>query len=114
MSSLGCSQREADRFEVAHFTDEDDVRVLTQRRAQRLVETERVAVNFALVDQTLLRLMDELDRVLDRQDMPVFVLVDVIDHRRQCRRLAGAGRPGDQRSEEHTSELQSLMRNSYA
>src|SRR3546814_8043363 len=28
--------------------------------------------------------------------------------------MIAAGKPGDDRSEEHTSELQSLMRNSYA
>src|SRR3546814_1907388 len=35
------------------------------------------------------------------------------DHRVECRKLRGAAR-GEGRSEEHTSELQSLMRISYA
>ena len=50
----------------------------------------------ALVDQALLRLVQELDRVLDGEDVPVLVLVDVVGHRRQRRRLAGAGRAGAQ------------------
>src|SRR3546814_2871207 len=38
-----------------------------------------------------------------------------VRHQRQLRRFAGPGRLGcGGRSEEHTSELQSLMRNSYA
>src|SRR3546814_6431847 len=65
-------QRQADGFQVAQLADQDVVRVLAQRRAQRLVEAVGVAVHLALVDQALLR------------------------------------------SEEHTSELQSLMRISYA
>src|SRR3546814_13446677 len=76
-------QRQADGFQVAQLADQDVVRVLAQRRAQRLVEAVGVAVHLALVDQALLRGVHEFDRVLDR-------------------------------SEEHTSELQSLMRISYA
>ncbi len=37
-----------------------------------------------------------LDRVLDRDDVLVTRRVDVIDHRRQRRGLARAGRPGDE------------------
>ena len=40
--------------------------------------------------------MHELDRVLDRQNVSVQVVVDVIDHRRQGGRLARAGRAGHQ------------------
>ena len=43
-----------------------------------------------------LRLVHELDRVLDREDVAVLVLVDVVDHRRERGRLARAGRAGDQ------------------
>ena len=37
--------------------------------------------------------MDEFDRVLNGQDVRVLVLVDVVDHCRQCRRFARTGRP---------------------
>ena len=37
-----------------------------------------------------------LDRVFQRDDVPVVVLVDEVDHAGQAGRLAGAGRPGDQ------------------
>src|SRR5690606_40090484 len=52
--------------------------------------------HLALVDQALLRGVHELDRILDREDVRVLVLVDVVEHRRQGGRLARAGRPGDQ------------------
>src|SRR5215212_7141979 len=38
----------------------------------------------------------ELDRVLDRDDVLVHRPVHVVEHRRQRRRLAGAGRAGEQ------------------
>jgi hypothetical protein len=50
--------------------------------------------DLALVDQALLRLVDELDRVLHRQHVAELVLVEVVHHRRQRRRLARAGRAG--------------------
>ena len=54
-----------DRLEVAHFADEDDVRILAQRAAQRVGERLRVDGDFALVDDRLLVAMEELDRILD-------------------------------------------------
>ena len=44
--------------------------------------------DFALVDQAFLRFVHEFDRVLDGQDVAVFVFVDVVDHRRQRGRFA--------------------------
>ena len=41
----------ANRLEVAQLTDEDDVGVLTQRRAQGFIEAQRIAMDFTLVDQ---------------------------------------------------------------
>jgi hypothetical protein len=96
VAGFGRRQRQADGFQVAHFADQDDVRVFAQRRAQGVGEGQRVRPDFALVDQALLRFMHEFDRVLDGQDVAVVVFVDVIDHRRQRRRLARTGRPGDQ------------------
>ena len=54
------------------------------------------AADLALVDQALLRGVHELDRILDGEDVALVGLVDVVDHRRQRGRLAGAGRAGDQ------------------
>ena len=59
-------------------------------------EAVRVAVHLALVDQAALVLVDVLDRVLDREDVLVALGVDLVDHRGQRRRLAAAGRAGDQ------------------
>ncbi len=85
-----------DGLEVAHLADEHDVRVLTKRRPQGPLEALSVDPDFALVDQALLVLMHELDRILDRDDVIGPVPIDVIDHRGEGRRLPGAGRSGDE------------------
>src|SRR5439155_710407 len=96
VAGLGDAERRFDRLEIAHLADEHDVRVLAERRAERVAEAVGVAVHLALVHQTVLVLMHELDRVLDGQDVIVALGVDLVDHRRQRRRLAAAGRAGDE------------------
>ena len=87
---LGDAQRRLDRLEVAQLADEDDVGVFAEGGAQRLREALRVLMHFALVDQAALVLVHELDRVLDGEDVLVPLGVDLVDHRRQRRRLAAS------------------------
>ena len=54
-----------DRFEVPHFTHQNDVGVLSQRRLQSLAEGERVDADLALIDHRTLVTDEELDRVFD-------------------------------------------------
>jgi len=106
VSGFGGCQRQPDGFQIAHFADEDDVRVLTQCGTQRLGKTQGVAMDLALVDQTLLRLMDEFDRVFDGEDMVVLGVVEVIEHRRQGGRFTRAGRAGNQhQATRHVGDL---------
>ena len=93
---LGGRERGADRLEVAHLADEDHVGVLAERGAQRLAEAGRVDADLALVDDAALVAVHELDRVLDREDVIGAVAVDLVDHRRERRRLTGAGRARDE------------------
>jgi len=93
---LGGGERERDGLQVAHLADQDHVRVLAQRAAQRVGERPGVRADLALVDEAALGRVHELDRILDRQDVRVPGLVDDVDHRRKGGRLAGARRPGHQ------------------
>ena len=68
----------------------------------RFRERAGIARHFALRDDAALVVMHELDRLLDRDDVPGEILVDVIDQRRQRRRFSGASRPGH----EHKSAAQ--------
>jgi hypothetical protein len=79
---------------AAHLADQDHVRVLAQHAAQRVLERVRVRADLALADHRAQVAVDELDRILDRDDMSGARAVDVIDDRRERRRLAGAGGAG--------------------
>ena len=96
MPGFGGLDRDRDGLEVAQLADQDDVGILAQRRAQRILERVGVGAHLALVDQALLVAVHELDRILDRDDVLVARLVDVVDHRAQRRRLARSGRAGHQ------------------
>ena len=58
--------------------------------------------DLALVDQALLIVVNELDRIFDRNDVVLAVSVDVIDHRRERGRFSRSCGPGD----EHEAFLQ--------
>src|SRR5487761_2631343 len=96
VAGFGAGQRQSDGFQVAHLPYQDHVRVFTQRAAQRVVERQGVRPDFTLVDQALLRFVHELDRVLDGEDVSLFGLVLVVDHRRQRGGFARSGRSGHQ------------------
>ena len=69
VARLGRGERGRDRLEVAHLADEDHVGVLAQRGAKAFGEGRRVRADLALVDDAALVLVEELDRVLDREDV---------------------------------------------
>ena len=96
VAGLGRGQRGGDRLQVAHLADQDHVGVLSQGGAQAEREVGRVGADLALVDDRAFVLVQELDRVLDREDVVLLLFVDHVEHRRQGRALARAGRAGDE------------------
>ena len=92
VAGLGGLQRGLGGLAVAQLADQDHVRVLAERAAERLVEGLGVEPDLTLVDDAALVAVQDLDRVLDRDDVLAARLVDVADDRRERRRLAGAGR----------------------
>ena len=50
VAGLGDGERRRDRLQVAHFADQDDVGVLTQRVLERVGEALGVGADLALVD----------------------------------------------------------------
>ena len=94
VADLGRGQRRRDGLVVAHLADEDDVGVLADDVAQRVGVALGVDADLALVDDAALVLVQDLDRVLDGDDVTVARAVDVVDHRRERRRLARAGGAG--------------------
>ena len=65
------------------------------RRSARLNDAVSIPTSRWLISELLVR-VQELDRVLDRHDVLGHRRVDVVDHRRERRRLARAGRAGEQ------------------
>ena len=94
VAGFGDAQRHLDRFEVTHFADEHDVRVLTKCGAKSGTERMRVGGDLALIDDAVLVIVKKLDRVFDRQDVVVTIDIDLVDHRRERRRFTRTGRTG--------------------
>src|SRR5213592_2005947 len=88
MPRLGNRQRGGDGLEVAHIVDQHDVVVLPQRVFERSGEAVGVGPDLALVYDAALVAVDELNRVLHRDDMPLQLLVDLVDQRRKRGTLA--------------------------
>jgi hypothetical protein len=80
VARLGRLERDVDRLRVAHLADLDDVGVLPQRRAQAALEALRVRAHLALADGAQVVVVQELDGVLQRDDVPMLVVVEVLDH----------------------------------
>src|SRR4029079_16053146 len=73
-----------------------DVGVLAARAADGLEEARDVRADLLVGDEALARLVHELDRVLDGEDVARAFAVDEVDHRGERGGLAAAGRPGDE------------------
>ena len=113
VTRLGGGERGRDRLEVAHLADEDHVGVLAQRGAKAFREGRRVLADLALVDDAALVVVEELDRVLDREDVLRARAVDAVDQRRERRRLARPGRARDEHeAARHVAELVEARRQS--
>ena len=85
-----------DGFKVTHFAHLDDVGVLTKGGAKRCRKGARIIAYFTLIDNALDMVVIILDRVLEGDDMCATMIVDIIYHRGEGRRLTAAGRTGDE------------------
>ena len=96
VARLGRLQRGLRGLGVAELADQDRVRILAEHAPERLAEAFGVEPDLALVDDRLPIGVQDLDRVLDRDDVLAARPVDVVEHRRERRRLARAGGAGDE------------------
>ena len=69
MSGFGGGHRHGNGFGIAHFADQDDVRILAHGRAHALGEGRQVRAQFALDDLAGLAAVNEFDRVLEADDV---------------------------------------------
>ena len=92
MPGFGERDRVIHRLALAHLADQDYVRRLPQRIFQGHAPALAVDPDLALRDHAVLVRMHVLDRVLDRDDVALAVLVAIAHHRRQRGGLARSGR----------------------
>ena len=81
---------------IAHFADQDDLWCLAKRGAQAIWIIVEIVPEFALIEGGPTSRMNELDRILQGHDMDRLFLVNLVQDRGQCRRLAAAGGAGDE------------------
>ena len=87
VARIGSGQGNLHRFQVTNFAHQKHIRVLTERRTQGVRIRKRIHANFTLRNNGLVIAVKVFNRVFDRNDIHRFVLIDVIEHGGQCRRL---------------------------
>ena len=89
-------QRHFHRLAIAHLAQQNYLGRLPQRSPQSQRKIRRVRVQLPLMNGRVFVLVQKLDRVFDRDDVIKLCLINQIDHCRQRRALATAGRAGNQ------------------
>ena len=79
-----------DGFQIAHFAEEDDIRILADDMAESCLEVVCVGADFTLVDDRLDVFMDEFNWIFDGDDVFVEMRVDVVEHGGERRRFTRA------------------------
>ena len=96
VASFGGGERLTDSVAVAQLAQQNDVGIFTQRGAQPEAERGAVRADFALLDQRLPALVNELDGIFQRNNVLRLLAVNGVDHRGKRSRFAAAGRAGHQ------------------
>lgn len=91
MAGLGGRDGGLEGDAVAHFTDEDDVGILTQHGGDPEFEVGHVEADFALLEHGFDVVEGVFDRVFERDDVAVLVVVDPVEHGRERGAFAAAG-----------------------
>src|SRR5690606_7674339 len=93
---LGRRYRQAYGIEIAEFRDDDDIRILPQRRAQGRIMGEGMRAYLPLGDAAVRGLIGYFDRLLYGDDMIVAILVHHFHERSEGAGFAATDGTGDQ------------------
>src|SRR5580658_6189665 len=94
VAGFGSKNGGGDGFQVAHFADQDDVRVLTKCSAQRGGEGRGVHFHFALIDEAFFIAVQIFDRVFDGDDVLGAQRIDAVNHGGERGGFSGTGGAG--------------------
>ena len=75
MTGFRSSQRQTNRVAIAQFPQQNHIRIFTQCGFTPASKRTRNARRFPLLDQRLLAVMDKLNRIFQREDMPRLLAV---------------------------------------
>jgi hypothetical protein len=67
--------RDVNGFQIAHFADEDNVRVFAQGRDQSTLEALSMHMHLALIDEALVVVVHEFNRIFNGDDVLFAVLL---------------------------------------
>jgi hypothetical protein len=80
VARFGNSKGGFDSFQIAHFTDQNNIGILAQSRPQSIGKTVGVRVHFTLVHQAAFVTVQIFDGIFNRDDVVVPVGVDLVQH----------------------------------
>src|ERR1700735_323118 len=96
VAGFGGSYRDAHSFRVAHFADYENVRRLSQGRAESGGEIGSVRADFYLLDDAVNVFVLVLDGIFDGENVPGFILIDFVNDRGERGGFGGACGTADQ------------------
>lgn len=85
-----------DGFEVAHFTDEDDIRIHTKGPAKSFFEATHIGADFSLAESGLIVLMEILDGIFEGDYMLIVIMIDEVEHGSKGSGFPGTSRAGNE------------------
>ena len=80
MTGFRCPDCGLARFKIAHLADQNDVRILTQRTAQRIRKRRDIHTDFTLVNNAGRMFKAVFNRIFNRNDMCFAFMRNRIDH----------------------------------
>ena len=96
MAGFGCRERQRNRLIIAHFAEQNNIRVFAQSALQGRGKTLRIATDFALRNNRINFGMHKFNRVFDGDNMLAALSVNLIDQRGERGRFTRPGGPGHQ------------------
>ena len=80
MARFRCPDRGLNRFKITHLADQNNVRIFTQRTAQRIRKRRNIHADLTLMNNAGRMFKAVFNRILNRNDMRFAFMRNRIDH----------------------------------
>ncbi len=88
MSCLGKCDSCLDSGKVSHFSDDNDIRILTENWADSIRESIKLFSKLSLMNKRFFILIDKFYWIFKSHNMSLGITIDVLDHSRHSRRFS--------------------------